>query len=111
MLGITTQPSTVALSGVALDVQPVVQLLDHFGNATAANNLTVTVSASSGTLQGTTSVVANPTTGVAAFTDLKIVGSGDVTLTFTATGVQSATSTVITVSAGPTTTETAAARF
>jgi len=111
MLGIMTQPSTVALSGVALDVQPVVQLLDHFGNATAANSLTVTVSASSGTLQGTTSVVANPTTGVAAFTDLKIVGSGDVTLTFTATGVQSATSTVITVSAGPTTTETAAARF
>lgn len=111
MLGITTQPSSSALSGIALDVQPVVQLLDHFGNATGASNLTVTVSASSGTLQGTTSVVANLTTGVAAFTDLKIVGSGDVTLTFTATGVQSATSTVITVSAGPTTTETAGARF
>jgi hypothetical protein len=111
MLAITTQPSSIALSGVAFDVQPAIQLLDHFGNSTATNNLTVTVSASGGTLQGTTSVVADPITGVATFTDLKIVGSGDVTLTFTAVGVQPATSTVITVSAGPTTTETVGARF
>ncbi|MGE5102546.1 MAG: Ig-like domain-containing protein, partial [Deltaproteobacteria bacterium] len=111
MLGITTQPSSATQSGVVLGVQPIIQLLDHFGNSTATSNLTVTVSVSSGTLAGTTSVVADPVTGVAAFTDLRITGSGDVTLTFTASGVQSATSTVITVSAGPTTTETVDAPF
>ncbi|HEX8942808.1 MAG TPA: Ig-like domain-containing protein [Gemmatimonadaceae bacterium] len=111
MLGMATQPSATAQSGALLDRQPVVQLLDHFGNSTATSNLTITVAVSAGTLLGTTSVVADPVTGLATFTDLKIVGSGDVTLTFTAQGVQSVTSSSITISAAQTTTETSNVRF
>jgi hypothetical protein len=64
-----------------------------------------------GSLLGTTSVVADPVTGSAAFTDLKIVGSGVVTLTFSAQGVQSVTSSSITVSSPPPPSDAAFARF
>jgi hypothetical protein len=108
MLAITTQPATTAESGVALAQQPVIQLLDHSGNPTAGS-LSVSVSVSAGaSLAGTTSVVADPVTGVASFTDLKIVGTGTVSLTFSAPGVQSATSGPITVSSAPSSDETGA---
>jgi hypothetical protein len=50
---------------------------------------------------------------VATFSDLGILGSGVVTLTFSAPGIQSVTSSSITVSSGgaPTATETTGARF
>jgi hypothetical protein len=62
---------------------------------------------------GTTSVSADPATGLATFGDLGIVGSGVVTLTFSAQGIQAVTSSSITVSGGaaPTVGETAGARF
>jgi len=108
MLAITTPPATTAESGVSLAQQPVIQLLDHSGNPTAGS-LSVSVSVSAGaSLVGTTSVVADPVTGVASFTDLKIVGTGTVSLTFTAPGVQSATSGPITVSSAPSSDETGA---
>lgn len=113
MLGMATQPSSTATSGVILDRQPAVQLQDHFGNPVAAGSLTITVTASGGSLLGTTSIAADPATGLATFTDLGILGSGVVTLTFSAPGVQSVTSSSITVSSGgaPTASETTAARF
>lgn len=114
MLAMATQPSSTATSGVALDRQPVIQLQDHFGNPVAAGSLMVTVTASSGALLGTTSVAADPVTGLAAFTDLAITGSGAVTLTFSAQGVQSVTSSSITVSGGgeaPSSSPTTGARF
>jgi hypothetical protein len=113
MLVMATQPSAAATSGVVLDAQPAVQLQDHFGNPVAAGSLTITVTASSGSLIGTTSIAADPATGMATFTDLGIVGSGAVTLTFSAQGIQAATSTSITVSGGaaPTATQTAGGRF
>jgi hypothetical protein len=80
--------------------QPVIQLLDHFGNPTATSGLTVTVSVSSGSLVGTTSVLADPLTGLATFTDLAIVASGPVTLTFSAAHMPSATSSTITIASG-----------
>src|SRR5207237_6067205 len=102
MLGVTTQPATTAESGIALRRQPVIQLFDHSGNPTATSGLSVSASVSGGgSLLGTTSVVADPVTGLAKFTDLKIVGSGIVTLIFSAPGVQSATSAQITVSSAP----------
>ena len=102
MLGLATQPSSTATSGIALGRQPVIQLLDHSGNPTATSGLVVTVAVSGGSLLGTTSVVADPVTGLAAFTDLAIVGNGSVTLTFSGAHVQSATSSSITLtSAAP----------
>jgi hypothetical protein len=97
MLGVATQPSSTTTSGVALGRQPVIQLLDHFGNPTATTGLTVTVAVSGGSLLGTTSVTADPVTGLATFTDLAIVASGAVTLTFSGAHVQSVTSATITV--------------
>jgi hypothetical protein len=113
MLVMIAQPSTTATSGATLGSQPAVQLQDHFGNPVPAGSLTITVTVSSGSLSGTTSIAADPVTGIASFTDLGIIGSGVVTLTFSAPGVQAATSSSITVSVGPasTTTETAASRF
>ena len=112
MLGMTTQPATTAESGVALTRQPAVQLLDHSGNPTATSGMTVNVTVSGGSLAGTTSAVADPVTGLATFTDLAIVASGAVTLTFSAPGVQSVTSSSITVSsAPPSSSQTLGARF
>jgi hypothetical protein len=113
MLEMIAQPSATAASGATLGSQPAVQLQDHFGNPVPAGSLTITVTVSSGSLSGTTSIAADPVTGIASFTDLGIIGSGVVTLTFSAPGVQAATSSSITVSVGPasTTTETAASRF
>jgi hypothetical protein len=112
MLVMATQPSATATSGVLLDRQPVVQLQDHFGNPVAAGSLTITVTASSGSLLGTTSIAADPVTGMGTFADLGVLGSGVVTLTFSAPGVQSVTSSSIMVSGGAsTTTETTGVRF
>jgi hypothetical protein len=99
-LSVGTQPSSNATSGTVLGRQPVIQVLDHFGNPTATSGLTVTVSVSSGSLIGTTNVLADPLTGLATFTDLAIVGSGPVTLTFSAARMPSATSSTIAVASG-----------
>jgi hypothetical protein len=97
MLGVVTQPPSATISGIALARQPVIQLLDHFGNPTATSGLTITVTAAGGSLTGTTTAVADPVTGLATFTDLAIVGSGAVTLTFSGQGVQPITSNPIAV--------------
>jgi hypothetical protein len=97
MLGIVTQPSSAAVSGVVLAFQPAVQLLDHFGNPTATSGLTITVTVSNGSLIGNTTATADPVTGLASFTNLAIVGSGPVTLTFSGQGVHPTTSSSIAV--------------
>jgi hypothetical protein len=97
MLGVVTQPSSATVSGIVLARQPVIQLLDHFGNPTTTSGLTITVTASSGSLIGTTTAAADPVTGLATFTDLAIVGSGTVTLTFSGQGVHPITSSSIVV--------------
>ena len=97
MLGVVAQPSSATESGIVLARQPVIQLLDHFGNPTATSGLAITVSASGGSLIGTTTAAADPVTGLATFTNLAIVGSGTVTLTFSGQGVQPITSSSIAV--------------
>jgi len=90
-LGIDIQPGG-AESGVAFLTQPVVELRDASNalvtGATAA--VTAWIASGTGALTGTTTV--NTVNGVATFTDLKIAGSGNHTLDFTATGLTAAVS-------------------
>lgn len=101
-LGMATQPSASAQSGVPLGVQPAVQLLDATNAAVAQAGVVVTASIGSGTgtLGGTLSATTNAS-GVATFTNLVITGTaGSNTLTFGATGLTSVTSSAIVLGAG-----------
>ncbi len=97
-LAIVTQPSTTAISDALLARQPVIQVQDQYGNPVTASDLTIVATVSSGTLQGTTSVVPDPATGLAKFIDLRILGAGTVTLSFAAQGIPAVTSNAIVVS-------------
>lgn len=97
-LVIVTQPSTATRSNELLAQQPVIQVQDQYGNAAKLTDLVITVSSNGGTLHGTTSVTASPATGLAVFTDLRIVGSGVTTLSFSAPGLPAVTSSPIVVS-------------
>ncbi|MDH5550008.1 MAG: Ig-like domain repeat protein, partial [Gemmatimonadota bacterium] len=101
-LTITTQPSATAQSGVAFARQPAVQLRDASGNVVAQAGVTVTASIATGggTLGGTPSATTN-SSGVAAFTDLRISGSvGDRTLGLSAAGLLGVTTDAITITPG-----------
>jgi|GEM_PF-497751 len=98
-LGILTQPSASAQSGVAFAQQPVVQVQDAAGSAAAQAGVAVTaqIASGGGTLGGTVTVNTDAS-GTATFTDLVITGSaGARTLTFTASGLTEATSDSINV--------------
>jgi hypothetical protein len=101
-LVITTQPSALAQAGVVFATQPVLQLRDGGGNDVAESGVIVSAAITSGT--GTLGGVATATTnasGQATFTGLSIGGTiGTFTLAFTADGVTSATSDMITLNAG-----------
>ncbi len=102
LLGITTQPSATAQSGVAFAQQPVIQLRDSAGNAVAQAGVPVSVAIASGggTLGGTATVNTNAS-GVAAFSGLAITGAaGARTLVFSSSPLASVTSTSITLGAG-----------
>ena len=104
-LAIVTAPSSSPKSRVAFTTQPAVQLQDADGNAIAqaGTNVTASITSGGGTLGGT-STAATDATGRASFTDLMITGTaGDKVLTFSASGLTSATATV-TLSAGAATT-------
>ena len=96
-----TQPG-VAVNGVALTTQPVVQLQDANGNNVSASNVDVvaTITSGTGTLGGTTTVKTN-TSGVATFSNLSISGTaGNFVLTFTPTSLLAATSNLFSLTAG-----------
>jgi hypothetical protein len=98
-LAIKTPPSPAGQSGVALAVQPVIQLKDAAGadNAVAGVAVTAALNSGTGTLGGT--VTRNTdNTGAATFTDLAITGAaGAFTLKFTAPGYAQVTSATITL--------------
>jgi hypothetical protein len=104
-LAIQTQPSATATVGVAFAQQPVIQVLDRFGNLRSsangyADNSTLVNAASSvsaGTLQGTTSLTA--VNGVVAYTNLALSVATNVTISFSASGLTGATSGSIAVNA------------
>lgn len=93
-LALTTEPSSTAQAGTAFTQQPVIQVQDAHGNAVGEAGFAVAaaIGSGSGTLAGTTTVSTNAS-GVAAFTDLSLTGtSGSHTLSFTASGLNPATS-------------------
>jgi galactose oxidase-like protein len=93
-LAISTQPSPAAQSGVALAVQPVVQLKDGAGAELAESGVTVTAAliGDTGTLDGDLTRTTDAT-GAASFADLAVTGDdGSYTITFTAAGYVQVTS-------------------
>ena len=83
-----------AVSGNVLTTQPVIVIADGANQRVSDATATVTVSMISGsaTLSGTTTVTA--VGGVARFTNLRLDGSGSVTLRFVASGLTQTTATV-----------------
>jgi hypothetical protein len=102
VLAIATQPAAQAVSGVALNPQPVIQLKTGDGANLGTAGVAVSVAVQGGgTLSGTTQV-ATDGNGLASFTDLVISGDpGARTLLFTASGFTSVTSSSITVAVAP----------
>jgi hypothetical protein len=102
-LGITTQPSSSATTGIAFATQPVIQLRDASNNAVAQSGVVITaaIATGGGTLGGTTTATTNAS-GVASFGNLSIAGTaGSRTLSFSATGLTGVTSSAIAVSDPP----------
>jgi hypothetical protein len=105
-LSIQTQPSTTAVSGVALSQQPVIQLIDAQGNPATQSGVqvTATIASGGGTLGGS-AIQPTDGNGRATFTDLSISGPpGPRTLRFTASRFAAVTSTQIDLGAVPTVT-------
>jgi adhesin/invasin len=101
-LSIVTQPSPSGVSGVALERQPVIQLLDADANPVARAGVIVTaqIAGGGGELDGTTGV-ASDDAGVVTFTDLAIRGSPGIrTLIFAADAFASVASAPIAVGVG-----------
>lgn len=106
ILGIRIQPSATAQVGVPFNRQPEIQVRDAVGNPVQAPNVTVTAAIASGAgqLGGATSVTTGAN-GRATFTNLEINGAvGAHTLIFSASGLQSVTSSTVTVNPVGTTT-------
>src|SRR5262249_26244381 len=90
-LGVTTQPAGAA-AGALLSTQPVVAIQTSGGATVASDSSTqVSVSASGGTLTGTTTVTA--VSGLATFTNLVFAGTAgtNYTLHFTSSPALTAT--------------------
>ncbi|HXI83392.1 MAG TPA: hypothetical protein VNL17_04795 [Verrucomicrobiae bacterium] len=99
---VQTQPSSIAMAGVAFAQQPVIEVVDQFGNRRGADNSTaVTAAPGTGMLQGTTTIVASG--GLVTFTDLSCLKAGTTTLNFTGTGLISAASDNVMISSSAST--------
>lgn len=96
---VQTQPPSTATAGEVFNPQPVIELRDQFGNVSDQDTSVVTVTPSTGTLVGTTSI--NAVAGVASFTDLARELAGPVTLNFSGPNSTQASSQEIIVTAAP----------
>lgn len=96
-LALVTAPSTSAVAGAALAVQPVIELRDSKGAKVigSTKSVTVNVLTGNGVLTGTTTV--NAVNGTATFTNLAIVGTSVSTLQFTSTLVSAVATGNITI--------------
>jgi hypothetical protein len=100
-LAIHTEPSPTAAAGSAFSIQPVIYEEDRYNNIETGDNSTVVTAAlksGAGPLQGAALVTVSG--GIATFTDLGDNTAETIALGFSATGVSSATSNAIAVSAG-----------
>ena len=98
-LSITTQPSASATAGVSFAAQPVLKILDSYGNIVTTDNFTqITASRNTGlgSLQGT--VTKTAVNGVVTFSNLSHNIANTIDLTFSASGFSDVTSSSITVS-------------
>ncbi|RKN67178.1 S26 family signal peptidase [Microbacterium sp. CGR2] len=99
-LGFTSSPSS-STSSVAFSTQPVVAVLDAFGNTTTSTAaVTLAVTTPAGTSMICTSNPKAAVAGVAAFAGCRIARAGTYTLTASANGLTSATSGSFTIFAG-----------
>lgn len=93
-LVITTSPSSSIPNRVVFTSQPVIQAQDANNNPVSGVSVTASITSGGGTLGGTTTVT-TASNGLATFTNLFIAGTvGARTLTFSATGLTSATANV-----------------
>ncbi|HEX9893216.1 MAG TPA: Ig-like domain-containing protein [Gemmatimonadales bacterium] len=97
-LRIAVEPSSQAVSGLPFLIQPQVQLVDQNGTPVSTSGVTITASlaSGSGTLGGTLTAPTNAS-GRAEFSDLRITGSGEHTIRFSADGLTSVVSNPINV--------------
>jgi hypothetical protein len=94
----TLQPT--AQAGITLDPQPIIQVRDTFGNDVSGNR-SITVAASTGGLNGNTTVSTN-SNGSATFSGLALTGLvGNRTLSFSSSALTTLTSDSIELTAGP----------
>ncbi len=102
-LAVSQPPSANATAGIAFAQQPQVTVLDAYGNTVTSYATAITAAETSGGyLNATTSAqTATPSSGVASFSGLYVTNAATVTLIFTGSGVSSATSAGINVSAAP----------
>jgi autotransporter-associated beta strand protein len=98
-LAMPTHPSSTATAGVVLGSQPVITIVDAYGNL-INSSANVTVTASPGTVQGTSTVAAS--SGTAPFSGLSLNTQGAITLTFASSGLASTNATVVVTAAAPT---------
>lgn len=100
-LAVATQPSTSAQNGVALTVQPVIQVTDRNGNPAPQSGIRVraSVTTGSGTLDNATATTDG--SGRARFSGLTITGAVDnYILAFSAAGLEGVASNVIALAPG-----------
>ncbi len=84
-ISILQQPSALVTGSVDFPQQPIVELLDGTAAPLSGINITASIASGSGTLTGTLTVVTNGS-GQALFPNLRINGSGNHTIRFTAAG-------------------------
>src|SRR5439155_3748776 len=93
-------PPATATAGVVFSTQPVVRVEDAVGNLVSTDNgrvITAARGTGTGTLQGT--LTATTVNGVATFSNLSYNVAETITLNFTASGLTTATSSNVVVSA------------
>jgi hypothetical protein len=107
-LSFSTQPSTTATLSVNFATQPVVELLDAYGNRATGSSTSVTIGAftnagcstpAGGTLSATTNPV-TPASGLAAFAGMKYSQVATIYLGATGSGLTGACSNAVAVAAG-----------
>lgn len=100
-LSFTTSPSSSA-SSIPFATQPVVAILDSFGNTTTSTApISLAITAPVGSSLTCTSNPKAAVSGAAAFAGCRVARAGTYTLTATASGLSSATSASFTIIAGP----------
>lgn len=91
-LSITAQPAASAQSGFALGTQPVIQLRDGAGNASAQAGVVVTASVVSGTVSIGNATATTDAAGTATFSGLTLTGAAaGYTIQFNAPSLSAAT--------------------